>query len=310
MDIHSPFSHDLLTVWEEYRKAAKRARQLKSQVNRSRLIALTLIIGGAVMGVLADQSASWTSSPQLPKAFALISAVVLAIAAFLSRHVLDSQYERLWVFTRSQAEALKSEAYIYLVKAPPYHCPDRDERLSEKAQEILGEVTQPVALNEEEKRKNLPQNWLSMEDYIKERVTEQINGYYEPKSLECDKILTRLWRAGFYLGITGAILGGISSAMADAIWPAAWIAVIGTITGALAAFTFAGRYQYLMTSYTITSRRLKWLRNEWYRLPEEEKSEKFGDFVHKFEDAISIENSSWVAEWKEKTDAQNAEKNI
>lgn len=310
MPTELPFSYDLLTVWEEYRKAAKRSRQLKRLVNRSRLICLALLIAGAVLGVLADQSAGWHKTygipGWLPTAFALVSAISFAAIAFLTRHVLDSQYERQWVFARSQAEALKSEAYVYLVKAPPYDGDDRDVRLAAKTQEILGEqeLGWPVQLNEEEKRAGLPENWLSMNDYLKKRVTEQIEGFYEPGAVENDNLLKRLRTAGFLLGLIGAALGAVSTTLTDSKWLAAWIAVIGTMSGALVAFTFAGRYQSLVTSYGLTARRLKWLRNAWSRLPDDEKPKEAGDFVRKFEDAISVENSSWVAEWTKKTEEQ------
>ena len=115
-----PFSNDLLSAWEDYRKAAKRSARLKKIVNRSRIIGLILLIVGACFGVLADQAGGWNIHiGWLPTAFALTSAITLAIAAFVGRYVLDSQYDKDWVSARSQAEALKSESYVYLVQAKP-----------------------------------------------------------------------------------------------------------------------------------------------------------------------------------------------
>ena len=300
MPADSLFSQDLLLVWEEYRRAAKRSRLLKQKVNTYRLFGLLLVIAGAILGVLSSQLEVWEL---LSKVFAVASAISVGVAAFLSSHVLDSQYEQQWVVARSQAEALKSQAYIYLVQAPPYDGEDRDKQLSSKMQEILGEFfVEPVSMTAEEKRHKLPEDWLSMEDYLELRVNDQVRKYYEPKAIEYQRTLWQLRVAGFVLGMAGAIFGGISAADID--WSASWVAVIGTISGALAAFTFAGRYRYLMTSYTLTARRLKWIHNAWHRLSEDEKSQKFGLFVRKFEDAISIENNSWVAEWTNKDDEQ------
>jgi conflict system pore-forming effector with SLATT domain len=139
-----------------------------------------------------------------------------------------------------------------------------------------------------------------MDDYLQERVKDQIEDFYQPKALEYEKILKQLRIAGVVLGVLGAGLGAVSTATAQT-WPAAWIAFIGTISGALAAFAFAGRYQYLLTSYQATAQRLTWLRNAWYRLPDAEKPKKAGEFVRKFEDTISVENSGWVAEWMGKS---------
>jgi hypothetical protein len=73
-------------------------------------------------------------------------------------------------------------------------------------------------------------------------------------------------------------LGAISTTSTDVKWLVSWIAVIGTILGSLAAFTFAGRYKYLATSYNYPARGLKWLRNAYYRLPDSEKPERVNDF--------------------------------
>ncbi|MEM8714708.1 MAG: DUF4231 domain-containing protein, partial [Cyanobacteria bacterium P01_G01_bin.4] len=258
---------------------------------------------GAVLGVLSSQL---DTLEKLSKIFAITSAILLGVAAFLSSHVLDSQYEKQWVVARSQAEALKSQAYIYLVESPPYNGSDRDEKLSSKMQEILGEFfVEPVSLTEKEKTEKLPDNWLSMDDYLEWRVNDQVRKYYEPKAIEYQQKLKLLKSLSFGLGLSGAVLGGISAADID--WSAAWVAVIGTISGAIAAFTFAGRYRYLMTSYTLTARRLKWIHNAWQRLSDSEKSQKLGTFVHNFENVLSIENNSWVAEWTNKDDGRAAE---
>ena len=303
MSADSPFSQDLLLVWEEYRRASKRSRKLKKKVNRYRLSGLILVVLGAILGVLSSQV---DSLDLLSKVFAVASAISVGVAAFLSSHVLDSQYEEQWVVARSQAEALKSQAYIYLAKAPPYDGKNRDEQLSIKMQEILGEFfVEPVSMTEEEKRHKLPEDWLSMEDYLEQRVNDQVRKFYEPKAIQYQKKLWQLRVAGFALGMTGAVFGGISAA--DIEWSASWVAVIGTISGALAAFTFAGRYRYLMTSYTLTARRLKWISNAWHRLSEADKLQKTGEFVRKFEEAISVENNSWFAEWTNKDEDKSTE---
>ena len=297
MSKNASFSNILLTTWEEYRKAAKRSRQLKFQVNKYRWINFALLILGAIFGVLANQSVDGNATSELPKIFALLSTISLGVAAFLSSHVLDSSYEKQWIIARSQAEAFKSEAYIYLVKAPPSESQNRDQQLLKKLKEILGEDAQPVQLSQEEKSEKRPLYWLSMEDYLQERVKEQIETYYEKKAIEYKNLLRWLQTIGFLLGLIGAVLGAVSVVLTDMTRLAAWVAVIGTISGTLTAFTFAGRYKYLITSYELTARRLKWIMHEWDLLSKEDKQNQFGAFVRKFEDTISIENKSWVAEW-------------
>lgn len=299
---NSTFSQDLLTSWEEYRKAAKHSIQLKNTVNRTRLLGIVLVTAGAILGVLASQASTWSNPVTwLPIAFAVASAISFAIAAVVSRHVLDSQSEREWVLARSQAEALKSEAYIYLVQVPPYDGANRDSKLAENTETILGNTPRPIALTDEEKRKNLPETFLSMDDYIAKRVNEQIDKFYDPRVQEYVSTLSRIKRIGLLLAITGAILGAVSTVI-DTAWPAAWVAVIGSISGSLAAFTFAGRYQYLIDSYSVASRKLRKLRNEWSRVPAEQKATEAGNFVKKVEETILSENKNWVAAWEKKAE--------
>jgi hypothetical protein len=297
MNTSDTFSDDLLMTWENYRKAAKRSRELKTIVNRSRILGMALLIGGAVVGVLADQSTEWyPDTAWLSTTFAILSAITLAVAAFVSRYVLDSQYERDWVLARSQAEALKSEAYVYLVEAAPYAGENRDEILSQRGEEIIGKYVYPVNLTDEERYKRLPDDFLEMDAYIDKRITEQAEYYYEPKALENARILNRLKMISFLLGILGAIIGAASTAIDGLFGSTAWIAVVSTISGAVATYTFAGRYQYLVTSYELTARKLKSIRNAWHRLSEAEKAARKGEYVRQFENTISFENQAWMAE--------------
>jgi hypothetical protein len=298
MSVHYPFSNDLLYTWEYYRKSAKRSRQLKKWITISRMVGWTLLIIGATSGVLADQAGGWARYQDwLPTALALTSAITLAVGAFISSYALDSKAERNWVIARSQAEALKSETYIYLVQAYPYDGEDKDHRLAQNVEDILGDIDYPDELTEEEIIEKLPNDFMTMDEYLQKRVIDQVEKYYQPKAKEHTRTLNRLKIVGFTLGMTGAIIGAISVASQNAAWSASWVAVFSTISGALASFTFAGRYQYLKTSYLLTARKLTWIHREWDRLPDEEKITQKSSFVRDFENTISVENSNWMAEF-------------
>ncbi len=295
-------------MWEEYRKAAKRSRGLKGRLNRTRAIVLGLVVAGSVMGLSADQSVQWLSKGEvlewLPRGLAVASALALAVAAFLGKEILDSATEREWVFARSQAEALKSEAYKFMAKVPPYDADDAERRLSDHAKLLLEDeaAVAPVDIDEKDKRRNLPGDWLSIDDYIRERVEQQISTYYKPNALRNHALLNRLRLLGFILGLVGAVLGAIGASSMATTWMAGWIAVIGTISGSIAAFAFAGRYQYLSISYELTARRLQALVREWRLLAEAERPGQAGPFVQNCENAISVENHNWIAEWTKKTE--------
>ena len=113
--VDSPFGPTLLSVWEDYRRCAFRSRQLKRWLISVRLLALTLLILGCAIGLLADQI---EGVPVASRWLAGLSAVALALAAYAGKEALDAGLKRNWVLARSVAEALKSEAFKFITKAP------------------------------------------------------------------------------------------------------------------------------------------------------------------------------------------------
>jgi hypothetical protein len=93
-----PFGSTLLNVWEEYRRCAHQAGQIKAHLTRVRIVALALVIAGAVCGLLADQI---LKSPEVARGLAAASAVALGLAAYFTKEGLDARLERQWVLARS-----------------------------------------------------------------------------------------------------------------------------------------------------------------------------------------------------------------
>ena len=87
------------------------------------------------------------------------------------------------------------------------------------------------------------------------------------------------------LGVLGTLWVGVP----------AFIAVITTVTAALGAQLYAGRYEYLALSYLATARRLEELHTIW-EMSGQTEAER-GQFVVDCERAFAAENSGWMAEW-------------
>lgn len=291
-------------AWGEYRRASKQAREMKRELNRRRLISLGLGVAGAIFGVLAAQFGDWaggSSLPdRLPQVFALGSAISVAVVTYLGKDTLASEMQQGWVMARARAEALKSEAFTYLARVPPYGGPDRGTQLLEKTQSLLANdsVVRPVHLSDDELVARLPEDWLTPEDYVQLRAIDQASGFYRPKAAENEKNLKLTRTIGFFLGAIGVILGAIGAVIQDATWVAGWVAVIGTIGGAVVAFALASRYEYQALSYQAAARRLESLVAAWSNLPEPERQAAFPDLVRDCERAIADESSNWVVEWK------------
>jgi hypothetical protein len=163
-----------------------------------------------------------------------------------------------------------------------------------------GEDLPAVVLTEEEALAGLPQGALSIEDYIKERVDDQVNGFYRPRARRFGKLLRRWRGVSLLVGAAAALFGAASVAEDVGKWAAGWVAVLTTVGTAVASHVFASRYQYLVTSYQATARELDFLKHEWTVLgaPAQD-AEKRHQFVAGCERAISVENSAWMAKWIE-----------
>ncbi len=257
-----------------------------------------LTILGALLGTVSSQISGLQATAS--SVIGIISGALIAIAAYLGREILKPDQERLWVRARSLAEALKGETFLFRTGAPPYDAPEPASKLLERVQEFLKEVKDlPAAnLSQDERRERLPEGPLSVGQYIEDRVNEQVENFYRPRAKQYDELM-KFWRTvTLIVGGLAAILGALGK------WTAAWVAVLTTIGTSVAAHIFANRYQHLIISYQATARQLEFLKNQWIVMGSPEQDpEKRIRFILDCEEAISIENSAWMAKWTEKPSA-------
>ena len=195
------------------------------------------------------------------------------------------------------AEALKAETFLFRTGAPPYDAPQPASKLLERVQELQEEVRdlQAATLSRDDRQERLPEGPLSINQYIADRVDEQVEGFYLPKAQQYTEDM------GFWRNVT--LLVGGSAAVLGALgqWTGAWVAVLTTIGTSVAAYVFANRYQHLIISYQATARQLALLKHQWLVLPaSEQDQEKRHRFILNCEEAISIENSAWMTKVMEK----------
>jgi hypothetical protein len=291
-------------VWGEYRTWAATARQQRAELTSWRFRVLLLTILGAALGTLSQYlptSSAATSAWLSPAGITgILSAIVIALATYFSREILSLDRERRWIRTRSVAEALKAETYLFRGAVPPYDGADAAMQLLERAKELLTTArdVETVSLAPEQRRERLPQGLLTVPGYIAERVDEQINTFYRPRASEYQARVARLRTLILMLGVIATILGAIGASG----WTAGWVAVITTIVVTLTAYIAAERYQYLIVSYQATARQLEVLKNSWFALGQPEADvAKRHEFLRNCEAAISIENQGWMARWSEET---------
>jgi hypothetical protein len=290
-----PFGVALENVWADYRRCATRSRALKSRLDAIRFWALALFIGGAALGVLAAQLPLPDAAVE---ALALVSAAAIALSAYLTAQALDAGLERGWIEARSVAEGLKSEAYRFLAKAPPYDAADAPERLAETVRALrlrlrLGEFAH---IEDAERLAGLPKSWLGPDEYLRQRVRDQID-WFERRAAEHARQAQRLKLCTIALGALGVVLAAAHGVYPQADALPAWVGVIGTVSGAITTYLFANRLLFLTASYETTALRLRFALEDWSRVPEEGRAGALGALVAKVEDILLLENRQWVAEF-------------
>lgn len=289
-------------AWRRNRVWAATARGLKNHLVRWRKRVLFLTVLGALLGTLCQQSASWelpASWPEwLSNALGYLSAVALALAAYCTKEMLAPSREQHWTRARSLAEALKSEIFKFRTRIAPYDADDHEPKLVALVTALQSKAAdlRTAKLTPEQEVKGMPVGFLSVKDYIALRVREQIEQYYVPRAEEHRTVVGRARIAEMVLGGIGACLGVIGGSGQE--FAAGWIAVFGLIATAIAAHVYAGRHAHLVVIYQGTERRLDALAAEWEagRKTDNDKDAR-ERFVRACEEAISVENASWLAEW-------------
>ena len=285
-------------IWGAFRSWDVKAVALKSKISRWRSMVLCLTIGGTVIAMLSQQLSgplgrifSW-----LPQGFGVTSAVCLGLAGFFTREILKPSTQSEQVRTRSAAEGLKTEAYLLAACAPPYDTAtgkavfDKAERINEAVNDLT-----PALLTDAEKIQGiLPEN-LTVDQYIALRVDDQRNTFYIPQARKNASKVTVGQGISLTLGAFAVVLGGLAIVSKSV---SGWVTVIGTVVAAILAYQAAGRFQFLVVSYQATAARLERLRAEWEASGKTDADrDERNKFILNCEEAISIENSAWMAEW-------------
>ena len=290
----------LAYVWGKYCEYALTSRKRKDELTKWRFRVLIFGIIGAILGTLCQESIrlgfnNGSNLSWVPFILGFSSAAAIGLATYFGKELVNPYQEQRWIRSRSMAEALKSEIYLFRSNSPPYDTDRKREKLIENAVELLKKVGDlpTEIISEEQKQKGLPTDELTVEEYIQNRVNDQINNFYRPSSDELKQKMKRNKNIGLSLGVFAIALGALGLTG----WTAGWIAVVSTIAASITAFAYAGRYQYLIISYQTTANKLEQLRVLWESKGKTDNDTKErNEFIRECEAVISIENSAWMVE--------------
>jgi hypothetical protein len=299
----SPADTSLSGPWSAYRTWAATAHYHKNAIDFWNVWSLGLAIAGAILATLGQQIMPFAPKEGnlgiLYSAPGILGAAVIALAAYFSSQALGENRERIWIKCRSAAESIKSALILYRASVRPFDGLDRGAQLRQRVDKILQEVKE-IELRQPQSESVPDLHPLTVEEYIVERVDDQINWYqqrareYQKKSDDCRRYIFGLGALSVLLGLASAI-----SAVS------AWIAVIATITAALTAHMKNQRYQTLIAMYSATALRLGLLKSEWAesRKTDADKADRDA-FIQRCEETMALENGAWIAQWSEQPASQ------
>jgi len=302
-----PTEELIVSLWNRRVAWSRAADRLKASIERTRSAALILSSLGAVLETIAA-----TTVVSMGRVwYAGAGAAALALVPPIRGYFLTSEHVRDWTRARSVSNALTAEIYLFRAGATPYNQPDAATTLNAKCHELLNAVMdlESYVRNIDPQSNTVPPS-MNSDDYITRRVVQQVNEYYRPRAAIYARRRQRLRWAEIALAIAATALGAFAAALAGAAsgaGMAAWVSVLTTVGGALAAHAAAGRLDFLVTSFLATARRLEDLVNGWRVAGAPIGSPQWSEFVRQCESAISAENESWLAKWADGSEQQKSD---
>jgi hypothetical protein len=273
------------------------ANKLKARIDQARWAVFIFSATGALLAALASQLGAPAAAGADPRTWlAILGAISLATATFFTQRLLGQQHVTAWVRARAIAEALKREAYRFAANTAPYDQADAEVRLDAERKKIEDDGDDLVEqLVTNPGQGSVPRQKLTPQQYVERRVNGQID-FYRKRAVSYRRVATWLRGTEFVLALAATLITAIASVTGKSTYifgiqfdVAALTAVLTTVAGAVLAHVEASRFDFLVTAYLATARRL-----------EDRKAEvqqPASSFVNDCESIISTENNSWIAKW-------------
>lgn len=287
-----PVTEFVNDLWRQQSLWSLTANRMKRQIARARALSLAVTVAAAALGALAGVLAG----PAPTASRVLIALAAFGVAAIpLLRPGWSGRKLRDWTRARSVSEALKSEIHLWLARAGQYQDDQQGIRLRKKASKVRSDgadlLRYQTGITPSE-RELPPIHDLT--SYFEVRVTQQIKSYYRLKAARLQSVLRSFRAAEIALALIGAVLGATAAAVGGSrLIP--WIAVITTVTAAIAVHVAATRYEFQLIEFLRTADRLEQLQSEAAGAS----AEQLSLLAVAAEHVISIENEGWMAKLAE-----------
>jgi hypothetical protein len=280
----------LTTVVRDQKRWSLTANALKASLEQSRLTVLSLGIAGAVLETGGAQIHRAHAQWALVLGYA--GAAVLAVAAVVRQWKLGHDRTQAWILARAGAESFKREIYLYCTSSGPYAVGNPALTLLDRREEILAKVQPAQQYRIEPKHEIEIPKRLDSDSYLAVRITGdkgQIK-YFSDHADQYAATQKRLNGVEFMLAVVAALLGAALTITGKQAY-GAWVAVITTVSGAIAAHVLAQRYEQLTVTYRATADRLTGTVGRW----KAQGTGSLTELVETCEAVLLQENQGWIA---------------
>ena len=208
--------------------------ELKTSIASARWSVFVLAVSGAIFATWGAQI--HVHHPSRAQVFGYLGAASLALVAVIRQWKLGPTRIQSWIFARSASEALNREIYPYRTATGPYSGTSPEDTLLNRREEILANVRSVQDERVELKVEVDVPGQLDANGYLQERI-DGPNGqlqFYTSRAQQSSNMQGRLQGIEFFLALLGALLGAALTITGKQAY-GAWVAVITTISGSLAA---------------------------------------------------------------------------
>lgn len=276
----------LQELWAQQSVWSQAADKIKKSIGTWRAVLLALTIAAALLATLSAAASGWPAA-----ALAVASAICVGLLPVLRPRATGKVLQD-WTGARAASEALKTEIYLYLARAGDYTGPDRDlsfARTAEKIEDVASGLL-PYLIGIEPKKRDLPRV-TDPKSYFAVRVAEQVDVYFKAQTKRLTQTLRRFKVVEVTLTIGAVVLGALAATVTQADL-APWIAVLTTITAAVAARAAAGSYDYQLVEYLRAAAELQRLRSTALRTTD---PDELNRLVQRSEQILTTQNEGWLA---------------
>jgi hypothetical protein len=294
----------LATVIADQMRWSATAGSLRSSIELARRTVLWLAVLGAILATLAAQIAgvseiekiktSHATHSGLALALGFIGAAALAVVAVIRQWKLGHDRTQAWVLCRAGSESFKREIYRFRTGTGPYAAGNANVELLNRRDEILDKLKPYQTYVIDSQPSTTVPGSLNAAGYLDERISGPKGNvkFFNDRSSQYAIRLRLLHAAQFWLTVLGALLGAaVTVAGTQSQRYGAWVAVITTISAALAAHALAQRYEQLTISYRAAAQSLESAVERWKAAG----ASNLNDLVEACENILLAENQGWIA---------------